>query len=223
MAERRGRGMQRGAAHGAAARSAHQPRAATARPAGAPPVDQATQRARLREIIEPVVAAGGYDLEGLTVSRVGRRFLLRLTVDGDHGVSLDAVADISRQVSAALDAAEARGGELLPGAYQLEVSSPGVDRPLTAPRQWRRNIGRLVQVRADDRQLTGRIVAADEERVVLDVAGTAEEFRHDQIGPGRVQLEFGRLAELPDAHLEDVPDGVDDDDSTGADVREDEE
>jgi ribosome maturation factor RimP len=165
--------------------------------------DLATQRARLRDVIGPVVEAAGYDLEELSVSRAGRRYVLRITVDGDHGVSLDAVADLSRDISAALDAAEETGGEFSEREYVLEVSSPGVDRPLTQPRHWRRNIGRLIAVTAGERQLTGRLVAADETGIVLEVAGERHGWRYPDLGPGRVQIEFGRLDELGLAGLDD--------------------
>jgi ribosome maturation factor RimP len=169
-------------------------------------------RARLREVIEPVVATAGYDVEGLSVSRAGRRHLVRLTVDGDGGVNLDAVADVSRLVSAALDEVEAGGEELFAGEYELQVSSPGVDRPLSLPRHWRRNVGRLVQVRAGDRQVTGRIVAADADGVVLAVADTEHTMSYDELGAGKVQLEFARVAALSDDDLEEIPVADHDDD-----------
>ena len=165
--------------------------------------DLAAQRARLREVIGPVVEAAGYDLEELSVSRAGRRHVLRITVDGDQGVSLDAVADLSRDISAALDAAEETGGDFSEREYVLEVSSPGVDRPLTQPRHWRRNIGRLIAVTAGERQLTGRLIEADDEGIVLDVNGARHELRHADLGPGRVQVEFGHVDELPDELEED--------------------
>jgi ribosome maturation factor RimP len=167
-------------------------------------------RARLRELIEPVVASAGYDVEGLSVSRAGRRYLVRLTVDRDGGVNLDAVADVSRVVSKALDEIEAGGEELFAGEYELQVSSPGVDRPLTLPRHWRRNVGRLVQVRAGEKQLTGRLVAADADGVVLAVGDARHELGYDALGAGKVQLEFARAAALSDDDLEEFP--VDDDD-----------
>lgn len=176
---------------------------------------------RVRAVVEPVVTRVGYDVEELVVSRAGRRHLVRVVVDGDGGTSLDAIAEVSRLVSAALDAAEQTGGELIAGEYQLEVSSPGVDRPLTLPRQWRRNIGRLVSVRAGGRQLTGRIMAADPAGVRLDVAGTEHHWDYPELGPGRVQVEFTRLAEVADTEGDDLAadldeiDGVDDDDSDG--------
>jgi ribosome maturation factor RimP len=167
-------------------------------------------RDRMRAVVEPVVRDAGYDLEELVVSRAGRRHLLRVVVDADGGVSLDDIASISRAVSAALDAAEETGGEFVAEEYLLEVSSPGVDRPLTLPRHWRRNIGRLVRVRADDRQLTGRIAAADEERVTLDVEGLARDLPYAQLGPGRVQVEFARLDEVGDGELDEIDEEVED-------------
>jgi ribosome maturation factor RimP len=145
----------------------------------------------VRAVIEPVVAAAGYDLEEVSLSRAGRRHVVRVLVDADGGITLDGAAVVSREISAALDAADESGGEVLPGEYQLEVGSPGVDRPLTAPRHWRRNVGRLVAVRG----LTGRIVAAGDEGIVLDVDGTSREIPYAELGSGRVQIEFKRMDE----------------------------
>jgi ribosome maturation factor RimP len=192
-------------------------------PAG-PRIDLDAARTRLRAVVVPVVEAAGYDLEELTLTRAGRRFVVRVMVDADGGINLDAVAVVSRAVSDALDAAEDNGGELLSGEYQLEVSSPGVDRPLTLPRHWRRNTARLITTTVDGAPVTGRITAADDERVVLDVDGTARELGYPQLGPGRVQIEFNRVEEaeldesdfdddLDDEDLED--DEFDDDDVDG--------
>ncbi|TDB80077.1 ribosome maturation factor RimP [Micromonospora sp. KC721] len=194
--------------------------------AGAPRGDLAARRARLREVIEPVVTREGYDLEDLSVSRAGRRHVVRVIVDADGGINLDAVADVSRAVSAALDAAEESGGDIVAGEYQLEVSSPGVDRPLTLPRHWRRNVGRLVRVTVrgaapgrdgqptGDRQVTGRVTAADDERVVLEADSGRSEHRYAELGPGRVQVEFSRLDEADgfDGAGEDIDDDDDEDD-----------
>lgn len=173
------------------------------RSGAAPRGDLAARRARLREVIEPVVTAAGYDLEDLSVSRAGRRHVVRVIVDADGGIKLDAVADVSRAVSAALDAAEEAGGDIVAGEYQLEVSSPGVDRPLTLPRHWRRNVGRLVKVTVrgpeGDRHLTGRVTEADDERVVLETDAGRVDHSHAELGPGRVQVEFSRLDEIDEA------------------------
>lgn len=187
--------------------------------------DLAARRSRLGAVIEPVVSGAGYDLEDLSVFRAGRREVVRLVVDADGGINLDAVADVSRAVSFALDSAEESGGDLVAGEYQLEVSSPGVDRPLTLPRHWRRNVGRLVKVtiRASatlserrgerstaDRQVTGRVIAADDERVVLERDGERAEWIYAELGPGRVQIEFSRLNEVADS--DDIDDIDDEDD-----------
>jgi ribosome maturation factor RimP len=82
------------------------------------------------------------DLESVKVTTAGRRRLLRMVVDSDRGVSLDDAALASRELSAKLDASDVVGD--MP--YTLEVSSPGVDRPLTQPRHWQRAMGRLVRV-----------------------------------------------------------------------------
>ena len=103
-----------------------------------------TATPRVLALLEPVVAGAGYDLEDLTVSAAGKRSVVRVLVDKDGGVTLDDVADVSRLVSEALDAADEQDPTLLGTSYVLEVSSPGVDRPLTEPRHWRRNVGRLV-------------------------------------------------------------------------------
>jgi ribosome maturation factor RimP len=188
---------------GAGRRGATRPaRTVTGTPAGA---DLAAHRARLIEVIRPVVEQAGYDLEELSVSRAGRRHLLRITVDADGGVSLDEVADLSRDISAALDTAEETGGDFGTGEYVLEVSSPGVDRPLRQPRHWRRNIGRLVEVPVGDGKVTGRVVEADETGVVLEVDGARRGYPYPDLGPGRVQVEFARVdeAEFDDDAEED--------------------
>src|SRR5437763_9541936 len=79
-----------------------------------PRVDLTAARARIRTLIEPVVETAGYDLEEVGLSRAGRRFVLRVLVDTDGGINLDDVAVVSRDISAALDAAEENGAEVLP-------------------------------------------------------------------------------------------------------------
>ncbi len=131
----------------------------------------AATRQRLLTLLNPVVEAAGYDLEDVTVSQAGRRSLVRVIVDRDGGIDLDAVADVSRAVSDVLDDDETGGADLA-DAYVLEVSSPGVDRPLTAPRHWRRAVGRLVRSTVDGATVTGRVVAADDVGVRLEVDGS---------------------------------------------------
>jgi ribosome maturation factor RimP len=168
--------------------------------------DLAGQRARLRTVVEPVVTAAGYDLEAVSLKRMGRRHQVRVIIDSADGVNLDTVADLSRDISAALDVAEESSGDLVVGEYELEVSSPGIDRPLTLPRHWRRNVGRLVKVTIADRSVTGRVTAADETGVELDVEGQPRRLAYAELGPGRVQIEFNRVTELADDELDEIDD-----------------
>lgn len=174
----------------------------------APRIDLAAARARVRAVIEPVVTEAGYDLEEVGISRAGRRHLVRVLVDTDGGINLDDVAVVSREISSALDSAEENGDEVLPGEYQLEVGSPGVDRPLTQPRHWRRNRTRLVTVNG----LTGRVIDVDDDGVVLDVDGAPRSLTFGELGPGKVQIEFKRMDE---ADFGDEDDELDHDDHEG--------
>jgi ribosome maturation factor RimP len=182
-------------------------------PAG-PSTVQARQH--LLDVLGPVVSAEGYDLEDLTVSAAGRRSLVRLIVDRDGGVDLDAVAGVSRAVSDALDADAA--GNALPSAYVLEVSSPGVDRPLTEPRHWRRAVGRLVKTQVHGQSVTGRVLAADEHGARLDVKGITREVGWADLGKGSVQVEFSRPGE-PEADDTD-PDDTELDDTEPDDTEQ---
>lgn len=151
-------------------------------------------RQRLLALLTPVVETAGYDLEDVAVTPAGRRSLVRVSVDADGGIDLDGVAEVTRAVSDALDA-DTPGGPAFAGPYVLEVSSPGVDRPLTEPRHWRRNVNRLVTVSVDGVETTGRIVAVDDAGVTLLVGSTNHEARWSALGPGKVQVEFNRTGE----------------------------
>src|SRR5437868_3618110 len=104
-------------------------------------VGSASSRDHLMKLLGPVVGAEGLDLEDITIMKAGKRRLVRVIVDRDGGVTLNDVADVSRAVSETLDA----DSEMGESPYTLEVSSPGVDRPLTEPRHWRRAAKRLVK------------------------------------------------------------------------------
>jgi ribosome maturation factor RimP len=182
-------------------------------------------RARITATIEPVVAASGLDLEEVRVSQAGRRTVVRVVIDADGGVTLDDIAAASRAVSAALDEAEAADGPVSRTPYTLEVTSPGVDRPLTAPRHWRRNRGRLVSAAVAGRAVTGRVTAVDDAGVTFALATGEQVVAWEDLGPGRVQVEFSRPAtgagddapasdggDVDDADL-DAEDDVDADDA----------
>ncbi len=148
----------------------------------------AGNRDQLVAALAPVVSNAGYDLEDLEIAGVGRRTVLRVVVDRDGGFGLDDVADLSRDVSAVLD-----DDDVLPGSYVLEVSSPGVDRPLTLPRHWRRNVDRLVLVQLTEGDaVTGRVVSASETAAVLDADGETRDIPYAEITSAKVQVELRR-------------------------------
>ncbi|SDQ76807.1 ribosome maturation factor RimP [Quadrisphaera sp. DSM 44207] len=169
---------------------------------------------RVREVVEPAVVAAGLVLEGVTVTPAGRRRVVRVVVDlPDDAVGsldLDHVAAVSRAVAAALDADDAALG----GApYVLEVTTPGVDRPLTARRHWSRARTRVVTTTAAGAEVTGRVVSVDELGVVLEVGGEQRAVPWADLGTGRVQVEFSRPG---DDAADDTDDTDDDTDEDGA-------
>ncbi|GAC1443673.1 MAG: ribosome maturation factor RimP [Mycobacteriales bacterium] len=148
---------------------------------------------RLSELLAPLVERTGSDLENVDVSRAGKRSVVRVVVDKDGGVSMDDVADVSRVVSGALDQLDEQDPSALGPSYVLEVTSPGVDRPLTAARHWRRNVGRLVTVALrEGPTVTGRVMSADDDLVQLDVVGERRTLAMGDVVRGTVQVEFSR-------------------------------
>ena len=146
-------------------------------------------RDRLAEVLTPPLAATGLDVEAIEVTPAGKRRVLRVAVDKDGGVTLDDIADATREVSRVLDDTDAMGEQ----PYTLEVTSPGTDRPLVHPRHWRRNRGRLVTVSlADGRAVTGRIVDSDESRAVVDDGGQRHEVAYADVAKAKIQIEFNR-------------------------------
>ncbi|MET9798059.1 ribosome maturation factor RimP [Nocardiopsis alba] len=147
---------------------------------------------RIVELLEPVLAEAGLDLEAVELTPAGKRRVLRVIVDSDKGVDLDTVGEVSQEVNEALDASDVMGE--LP--YVLEVTSPGVDRPLTLPRHWRRSRGRLVKVSlVEGGNLTGRVIESDDQGVILDVKGRTRVLAYDTIAKAKVEVEFRREAD----------------------------
>ncbi|MFC7308713.1 ribosome maturation factor RimP [Streptomyces monticola] len=157
-----------------------------------------TQSERLRDLLEPLVSSKDLDLEEISVTPAGKRRVLRVVVDSDDGVSLDLCAELSRELSEKLDAADAMGA----GEYVLEVTSPGADRPLTQHRHYVRATGRLVKFQltpaAGDGELVARIMQVDDEGLDLEVPGvrgrkpTARRLAFTDIAKARVEIEFNR-------------------------------
>ncbi|WP_413767292.1 ribosome maturation factor RimP [Rhodococcus pyridinivorans] len=120
---------------------------------------------RIVELVSDLLAREGYDLEDVVVTAAGKHSTVRLLVDSDAGLGLDEAARLSRSVSEAFDGVSDFGES----PYVLEVTSPGIGRPLTEPRHWRRAQGRKAKVELADETLVARIgeLVGDEIRLVL--------------------------------------------------------
>ena len=149
-------------------------------------------RSRIAEVLTEPLAATGLDVEAIDLTPAGKRRLLRVAVDKDGGVTLDDIAEATKEVSRVLDGPT--GSDVMgEQPYTLEVTSPGIDRPLTHPRHWRRNQGRLVKATlADGGTVTGRITDSDDTRAVLDVDGNRDEIAFVDVKRAKIGIEFNR-------------------------------
>lgn len=153
---------------------------------------------RLEQLAERCVTALGLDLETVELTRGGSRRVLRIAVDADGGVPIDTITAVTRELSKTLDATDVMGAQ----PYTLEVTSRGIDRPLTLPRHWRRNVGRLVVAElADGSRLEGRIagVADDPADDAVDVT-VDDEIRRlpiTDVATARVRAELTKPRPTP--------------------------
>ncbi|MBP2370039.1 ribosome maturation factor RimP [Pseudonocardia parietis] len=177
---------------------------------------------QLRGVLEPVVTDAGLEIDAVEVRTAGRRHAVKLVVDLPEGSTatgfdLDDIARLSRTAAAELDPHE----HLIEGSYTLEVTSPGVDRPLTRPQHWRRNFLRLAQITlAGGESVEARIGQADDDRVQVAVPGRKQpelrEIAYRDVTHAQVQVEFKPAPKAETALLgADRPD-ADDDSETSA-------
>ena len=143
-------------------------------------------REQILQILEPIASNMGLDLEDVEIKSAGKHSIVQVSIDKDGGINLDEVAQISNQISEALDAKEILGEN----PYTLEVGSPGIDRALTLPRHWRRNSGRLVKINFGSNSEIGRIIESDDEKVSLEVKGKTRSINFDKIDKAFIQIEF---------------------------------
>jgi ribosome maturation factor RimP len=143
----------------------------------------------LETLVESTVTSLGLDLEALDLTPAGNKRVLRIAVDRDGGVGIDHITDATRALSEVLDSSDVMGEQ----PYTLEVTSRGVDRPLTLPRHWRRNEGRLVRLRleGDESSVDGRIGASDDTGVEI-VGRTTTRYAYTDITSALVQVELNR-------------------------------
>lgn len=150
---------------------------------------QDATRDRIEAEITDPLRAMGLDVEAVELTPAGKRRVLRIAVDTDGGVTLDDVADATREIDRVLEESDVMGEH----PFTLEVTSRGVDRPLTLPRHWRRNEDRLVKITlVEGGEVTGRIIASSEESATLDVDDITREVAYADVAKALVQIEFNR-------------------------------
>ena len=151
----------------------------------------------IADLIRPVVENAGFFLEDVFTSNPGDHRIVTCMVDSLKPLNLDEVALISREISAILDESPL----LIEGAFTLEVTSPGIERPLTLPRHWTKNLTRIIKVTLkDDTEVSGRLSEFDQTRAVLieNIKGRmkSHEVVFAEIKRAQVEIEFNRKDEI---------------------------
>ncbi|MGH1564863.1 ribosome maturation factor RimP [Mumia sp. DW29H23] len=140
----------------------------------------------LQELLDEIATSHGMDLDAVELT--GGR-VLRVVLDAEGGLTLDDLAEVTRAISAALDSTDPLG----PSPYTLEVTSRGTSRPLTLPRHWARNVGRLVKVTpVEGAQLTGRIVSADDAGAVVRTETGDRDVAYADVKKAKIEPELNR-------------------------------
>jgi ribosome maturation factor RimP len=136
--------------------------------------------------VTPALSALGFYLEDVTITSAGRRSMLTIIVDGDTHLSLDQVTSATKAISEIVESLQSLGDT----PFTLEVTSPGLDRPLTKPRHWRKNIDRLVKVvLLDGKEIKGRIKAASEDSATVGQS----EINFTEIKRASLEVEFKQV------------------------------
>jgi len=136
--------------------------------------------------ITPALSDLGFYLEDITITSAGRRSMLTVIVDGDTHLSLDQVTVATKAISEIVEKIQSLGQ----APFTLEVTSPGLDRPLTKPRHWRKNIDRLVKiVLLDGKEIKGRVKDATEISATID----EQVIKFSDIKRATLEIEFKQV------------------------------
>jgi ribosome maturation factor RimP len=152
---------------------------------------------KITELVQPAVEKAGFFLEDVHVASPGKHRIITCIVDGQTPLNLDQVTSVSRDISELLDVANFMDES----PFTLEVTSPGVDRPLTLLRHWQKNLNRLVKVvKQDGSVVSGRITTLEESHVLLteELKGKSKEHtvQFADIKRATVEIEFNRKGDL---------------------------
>ena len=149
-----------------------------------------TLASNLTELLNPAVTRAGFVLEEVSVTPVGKRRLISVVVDCENrNPSLDEVTVVSKEASSILDT-YSQLGEM---PFTLEVTTPGIDRPLTELRHWKKNIGRLVKITPNTgEKYIARIKEVLPREVVLELKNQESKVQFSDIARSQIEVEFNR-------------------------------
>jgi ribosome maturation factor RimP len=136
-------------------------------------------------LVRPVIEGEGLELVDVTFGRESGRRILRVTVDRDGGVDLETISQLSGKVSRRLDL---EGFE--PGPYALEVTTPGIERPLRRPQDFRRAVGQRVLVKTDDGLLEGEIRAAEDDEIRIAADEGERRLTLDEVAAAKTVVDW---------------------------------
>jgi ribosome maturation factor RimP len=148
---------------------------------------------KVRNVTEPVVRGQGYELVDLEWSGSPGGYVLRVFIDREGGINLQDCADVSHQLSATLDVAD-----IIPVRYSLEVSSPGLDRPLRKESDFKRYLGKKAKIRTrhpvgeSRRNFSGTLVAVEAGKVRIDVGDQVCDVPVDDVEKANLVYDFGQ-------------------------------
>lgn len=145
-----------------------------------------TTREDIFDKITPIVNKLNFELEEVILKSAGKNTIVQVLVDKDSGISLDEVANLSTKLSDFFDENSLMGDK----TYTLDVGSPGIDRPLTKLRHWKKNLGRLVKFHSKTNVFEGRIKSVEELQVQLEIKGKLQTFQYPDIDKAIIQVEF---------------------------------
>jgi len=145
-----------------------------------------TTREDIFDKITPIVNKLNFELEEVILKSAGKNTIVQVLVDKDSGITLDEVANLSTKLSDFFDENSLMGDK----TYTLDVGSPGIDRPLTKLRHWKKNLGRLVKVHSKTNVFEGRIKSVEELQVQLEIKGKLQTFQYPDIDKAIIQVEF---------------------------------
>jgi ribosome maturation factor RimP len=124
-----------------------------------------SNKEQVAAVITPAIESLGFYVEDISITSAGRRSMLTVIVDGDTHLSLDQVTVATKAISEIVENLPTLGNN----PFTLEVTSPGLDRPLTKPRHWRKNKDRLIKIVLNDgKEITGRIKDSTDDQVTVD-------------------------------------------------------